>query len=231
MYCFNKPLRFTNPDGKDGWDKVLGFIAAVSDNLTLGFTQVRDRGATIASNTSDYNSGQDLGDFSSIIVGTAMIDGGSATLAGSVVVTAGTSGLSSEITIPTALAGASTVFQGASLLTQGTMNLESQKGRADGGKYENIPDSKKTGEGKNFTPAHKKRLLEANRNANGGELRSDLSGKKLDSPTQSKKGVKANMNQAEVDHVKPKSKGGTNASSNAQILSKEENLRKSNKNQ
>ncbi|QIK53392.1 HNH endonuclease [Dysgonomonas sp. HDW5B] len=39
------------------------------------------------------------------------------------------------------------------------------------------------------------------------------------------------MNQAEVDHVKPKSKGGTNASSNAQILSKEENLRKSNKNQ
>lgn len=38
--------------------------------------------------------------------------------------------LSSEITIPTALAGASTVFQGASLLTQGTMNLESQKGRS-----------------------------------------------------------------------------------------------------
>lgn len=37
------------------------------------------------------------------------------------------------------------------------------------------------------------------------------------------------MNQSEVDHVKPKSKGGTNSSSNAQILSKEENLRKSNK--
>ncbi|QIK53393.1 hypothetical protein G7051_03125 [Dysgonomonas sp. HDW5B] len=175
-------MRFIDPDGKDGWDKVLGFIAAVSDNLTLGFTQVRDRGATIASNASDYNSGQDLGDLSSIIVGTAMVDGGAAALGGSVVVTAGTGGLSSEITIPTALAGASTVFQGASLLTQGTMNLESQKGRADGGKYENIPDSKKTGEGKNFTPAHKKRLLEANRNANGGELRSDLSGKKLDSP-------------------------------------------------
>lgn len=39
------------------------------------------------------------------------------------------------------------------------------------------------------------------------------------------------MNQAEVDHVKPKSKGGTNASSNTLILSKKENLRKSNRNQ
>lgn len=37
------------------------------------------------------------------------------------------------------------------------------------------------------------------------------------------------MNKAEVDYIKAKSKGGTNASSNAQILSKEENLRKSNK--
>lgn len=104
--------------------------------------------------------------------------GGAATLAESVVATADTNGLSREITI-TALADASAIFQGASLLTQGTMNLENQKGRVDRGKYEKIPDSKKTGEGKNFTPAHKKKLLEANRNANRGELRSDLSGKKL----------------------------------------------------
>jgi 5-methylcytosine-specific restriction endonuclease McrA len=34
------------------------------------------------------------------------------------------------------------------------------------------------------------------------------------------------MNQAEIDHMQPKSKGGTNSSSNAQVLSKEENLKK-----
>ncbi|MBQ3772388.1 MAG: HNH endonuclease [Bacteroidaceae bacterium] len=35
------------------------------------------------------------------------------------------------------------------------------------------------------------------------------------------------MNQAEIDHIHPRSKGGSNDSSNAQVLSKEENLRKS----
>lgn len=37
------------------------------------------------------------------------------------------------------------------------------------------------------------------------------------------------MNQAEVDHINPRSAGGSNHTSNAQVLSKEENLKKSNK--
>lgn len=97
------------------------------------------------------------------------------------------------------------------------------------GKYSSLPDPKNMGEGKSFTRSQKKTILEENRRNNGGELKSDISGKSLDSPTQSTKGVKANMNQAEVDHMYPKSKGGTNSSSNAQVISKEENLKKLNK--
>jgi 5-methylcytosine-specific restriction endonuclease McrA len=56
-----------------------------------------------------------------------------------------------------------------------------------------------------------------------------LSGKPLDAPQKMQKGQKVNMNQAEIDHVKAKSKGGTNSNSNAQVLSKEENLKKGNR--
>jgi hypothetical protein len=95
--------------------------------------------------------------------------------------------------------------------------------------YSNLVDSKSVGPGKKFTQSQKSNILDANKKANGGVLKSDLSGKKLDSPVQSKKGVKANMNQAEVDHKNAKSKGGANSYKNAQVLSKEENLKKSNK--
>ena len=36
------------------------------------------------------------------------------------------------------------------------------------------------------------------------------------------------MNQAEVDYIIPRSKGGTNENSNLRVISKEENLKKGN---
>ena len=92
--------------------------------------------------------------------------------------------------------------------------------------YSQISEPRNAGPGKDFTKAQKAKILEVNKEANGGLMKSDKSGKVLDLPTQSQKGVPANMNQAEVDHIVPKAKGGSNANANAQVLSKEENLLK-----
>lgn len=94
------------------------------------------------------------------------------------------------------------------------------------GKYSNIPNPKNVKEGGKFTQRQKKAVLEENRKRNGGVIKSDQSGLVLDKPAKSKKGQKANMKQAEIDHIIPRSKRGTNSSSNTQVLSKEENLRK-----
>jgi RHS repeat-associated protein len=93
--------------------------------------------------------------------------------------------------------------------------------------YSSVPNSRNTGPGRSFSQSHKGKLRDANMDANNGYLRSDQDGSFLDMPTQSKKGVPANMNQAEVDHIVPKAGQGSNSSSNAQILSKEQNLLKS----
>lgn len=46
---------------------------------------------------------------------------------------------------------------------------------------------------------------------------------------QHKKGITPPTNEAHLDHIDPKSKGGSNSSANGQVLSREENLRKSNR--
>ena len=74
-----------------------------------------------------------------------------------------------------------------------------------------------------------KRILEENKRQNNGQLTSDGDGRPLNMPKRNLKGEKADMNQAEVDHVKARSKGGSNSNHNLRVISKEENLKKSNK--
>nr|WP_255446407.1 RHS repeat-associated core domain-containing protein [Bacillus sp. FDAARGOS_235] len=95
--------------------------------------------------------------------------------------------------------------------------------------YGHLKDSKFVGAGKKFTSRQKQKILAANRKRNGGILRSDSSGKRLCKPRQSKKGQKHCPNEANVDHYFPRSKGGTNSYKNAQVLARNENIRKSNK--
>ena len=92
--------------------------------------------------------------------------------------------------------------------------------------YANLEDGQTVGSGKRFTATQRANVLEANRAANGGVLRSDRSGVNLDRASQSQRGVSPSPREAHVDHYYPRSKGGPNSYRNAQVLSREENIRK-----
>jgi HNH endonuclease len=97
-----------------------------------------------------------------------------------------------------------------------------------GDPYADVADPKSVAAGRDFTAAQKREFLARNRERNNGVLRSDQTGAELVPSSRSQRGVKPPPNEAQVDHIQPKSKGGTNANSNAQILSRQENRAKSN---
>jgi RHS repeat-associated protein len=94
--------------------------------------------------------------------------------------------------------------------------------------YSSVASPANSGSGKDFTLRQKQEALALNRQANGGVVRSDRSGTVLTQPQKSQRGVTPDANEWQFDHVDPKSCGGTNCSSNLQILSRKENRDKSN---
>ena len=72
LYCYtgNNPIRFSDPNGQDWWDKVIGFGAAIVDNATGGLTNIRTYAGRKVSDSKDFNAGLTTGDLASLTMGT-----------------------------------------------------------------------------------------------------------------------------------------------------------------
>mgnify|MGYP003290619649 CR=1 FL=1 len=87
-YCNNNPIRFIDPNGKDGWDIVVGYGIGFVTNVIPGTGFLRD--TYTPTDASDYNNALRGMDNASMVVGAAMIvDGGINITTGGTVATAG----------------------------------------------------------------------------------------------------------------------------------------------
>jgi hypothetical protein len=98
-----------------------------------------------------------------------------------------------------------------------------------GGRYGHLEDGPFVGSGKDFTATQKRNVLAENQKLNGGVLRDDRTGELGVAPQQSQKGVTPPENEVHVDHWYPKSEGGPNSYSNAEVRLRKHNLKKSDK--
>ena len=212
-YCANNPIRNTDPNGKDVWDIVLGVIHSVGDNLSLGTVNTSTNG--LVSNAGDYNTGRDIGDVVSMVMGVAETIEGIGTAGGGAVATVGSGGIASVVTVPVAAEGVAAAVHGALVTGKATASLMSQNGRISQAEATRGSEKGNTSSGnKNSSHANEKAKQSSGQKYNDAKSQyNDLKSKTNKTPEDKKQ---LDSYKRQMDHWKEKKDfSGENHSQNA----------------
>ena len=126
VYGANNPVKYLDKDGKDIKDMVWGFTLALVDN-TLSTHLSQSFVPNNPTAAKDFNDGQANGNVSSFVAGVIMTDVGKDITESSIATTIFTGGASSEVTVPTAVIGASAMVVGGNMMLNSLRNVTAPK--------------------------------------------------------------------------------------------------------
>jgi RHS repeat-associated protein len=223
-YSFNDPINMRDPGGNQGIveqaiDSIVDVgVDAIEELAEDPIDALSRLGKSSIEATLDLIPGRKQGK----AAGRAVADGNYAQAAGHLALGTAEAGLETAIGVMTA--GTTNLGIRSAKGAPTVASQSSSTARAD---YSSIANPNKVTPGGNFTAKQKQEAIALNTKRNDGTLRSDLSDTPLSPAQKSQRGVTPDPNEVQVDHSTPKSQGGTNASSNMSILSRQENRTKS----
>lgn len=204
-YCFDNPMRFTDPDGMWGDDHT-GNIQSASAYQEAYYPVT----AFFRNLSAEVLNAVGIGAIDDAIV---TYNNPNATVG-------------EKISATIQAAAALVIIQGEGKTPIGEKvvpKVESFKGAAD---YTSVKDPKNLNASTKPTPRQVKEMKAINREHNGGVLRDDVTGEVMTDSQKSAKGVTPPSNEAQVDHKESVKNGGTRTNSNLELRTRKNNRNK-----